>query len=132
MPQVSPLEAHLGFWLRYVSNHVTLAFQAKLATLDVGIGEWVMLRALFDHDELAPSELAESMGMTRGAGTADRRWHRLALTAPGRRLVPRLAALADRNDVVFFGHLAPEDRALIEATMRDIVERHGLRAVPMA
>ena len=26
----SPLEAHLGFWLRFVSNHVSLRFQQLL------------------------------------------------------------------------------------------------------
>lgn len=147
--KVSPLEAHLGFWLRYVSNQVTLAFQSKLAALEVSVAEWVVLRELFDRDTLAPSELAERIGLTRGAvskiadrleakalvargaGGQDRRWQTLALTAAGRRLVPRLAALADRNDAEFFGHLAPEERARVEAAMRGIVQRHGLRAVPV-
>ena len=29
-PHPAPLEAHLGFWLRFVSNHVSLRFQQLL------------------------------------------------------------------------------------------------------
>src|SRR6185369_2839084 len=75
--KVSPLEAHLGYWLRYVSNQVSHAFAQKLAARDVTVAEWVMLRELYDHDpatpgerergSITPSDLAERLGMTRGA-----------------------------------------------------------------
>jgi DNA-binding MarR family transcriptional regulator len=146
--KVSPLEAHLGYWLRFVSNHVSHAFSAKLAALGVSVAEWVVLRELHGRDAVAPSEVAARIGMTRGAvsklidrlaakalvtrrpGAADRRYQSLALTAAGQALLPRLAALADRNDAEFFGHLKPDERQAIEAVMRDIVHRHGLRTVP--
>lgn len=145
---VSPLEAHLGYWLRYVSNHVSQAFSRKLAARDVTVAEWVVLRELFERDATPPSELAARLGMTRGAiskladrleakalltrtaGADDRRWQTLALTPAGRALVPELSALADRNDAEFFGHLTPPQRAAIEAVLRDVVRRHRLRAVP--
>lgn len=145
---VSPLEAHLGYWLRYVSNHVSQAFSRKLAARDVTVAEWVVLRELFERDATPPSELAARLGMTRGAiskladrleakalltrtaGAKDRRWQTLALTPAGRALVPELSALADRNDAEFFGHLTPPQRAAIEAVLRDVVRRHRLRAVP--
>jgi len=147
-PKVSPLEAHLGYWLRFVSNHVSHAFSVKLAACDVTVAEWVVLRELHGEDAVAPSEIAARIGMTRGAisklvdrlaakalvtrrpGRDDRRYQSLALTAAGRALVPGLAALADRNDAEFFGHLKPAERAAIEAVMREIVRRHGLRTVP--
>lgn len=146
---VSPLEAHLGYWLRFVSNQVSHAFGLKLAALDVTVAEWVVLRQLYAHDGAVPSVLAERIGMTRGAiskladrlvakgliaravSDEDRRYQALALTASGRGLVPRLAALADQNDAEFFGHLHADERQRIEAAMREVVRRHGLKAVPV-
>lgn len=143
------LDAHLGYWLRYVSNQVSHAFSLKLAGRGVTVAEWVALRELFDHDALAPSALADRLGMTRGAiskladrlagksllvraaAGGDRRFQALALTAAGRALVPELAALADRNDAEFFGHLTPGEREAIAATMKAIVARLGLRAIPV-
>lgn len=145
---VSPLESHLGYWLRFVSNQVSHAFSEKLKAQDVSVAEWVLLRELYDGDR-APSLLAERIGMTRGAITkiADRliakslavrtaseddgRSQLLALTRQGRTLVPKLAAIADRNDAEFFDHLAPRERAVIEAAMRRIVQRLGLKTRPM-
>jgi DNA-binding MarR family transcriptional regulator len=148
-PRVSGLEDHLGYWLRYVSNQVSHAFSLKLAGRDVTVAEWVTLRELFERDTTAPSALADRLGMTRGAiskladrlvakalltrapGKQDRRTQGLALTASGRALVPQLAALADQNDAEFFGHLAREDRAIIERIMKDIVRQRGLRTMPV-
>ncbi len=145
---VSPLTAHLGYWLRFVSNQVSHAFSLRLAAPEVTVAEWVVLRTLFDQDAAVPSALAEALGMTRGAvskladrlaakglltqtvNPGDRRFQALTLTARGRALGPDLAALADANDAAFFGHLAPEERARIAAAMRDIVRRHGLQTVP--
>ena len=145
----SPLEAHLGFWLRFVSNHASAAFARKLDVKGVSVGEWVAMRELFDAAELAPSEVAERTGMTRGAitklvdklaaknlaerrtGGGDRRYQALALTAKGRALVPVMAALADKNDEEFFGHLTKAERARLAATMQDIVRRRVPRGVPI-
>ena len=146
--KVSPLEAHLGYWLRFVSNHVSHAFSVKLQARDVTVAEWVILRELYEQDAMPPSELAERIGMTRGAisklverlaakslltktdNKDDRRYQSLSLTTAGRTLVPKLAALADQNDAEFFEHLKPAQRAALEGMMKDIVKRRGLRAVP--
>jgi DNA-binding MarR family transcriptional regulator len=143
------LEAHLGFWLRYVSNHVSSAFAAKLAERAVTAAEWVVMRDLYDRVTAIPSEVAERIGMTRGAISKlvdrletkglivrthdknDRRFQTLALSATGRALVPKLAALADRNDAEFFDHLMPGERALLIGTMKEIVRRRALRTVPV-
>jgi DNA-binding MarR family transcriptional regulator len=147
-PGVSPLESHLGYWLRFVSNQVSQAFAEKLKAQDVSVAEWVLLRELYDGDR-APSLLAERIGMTRGAITkiADRliakslaariasendgRAQVLMLTRQGRALVPRLAAIADRNDAEFFNHLTQKERAMIEAVMKGIVQRLGLKTLPV-
>ncbi len=146
---ISPLDAHLGYWLRFVSNHVSHAFAAKVAGRGVTVAEWVVLRDLHDGDGVAPSLLADRLGMTRGAiskladrlaakglltQTADpndRRCRTLALTPEGRALVPDLSALADRNDADFFGHLEPAERARIEDMLKSIVRRMGLRSIPI-
>jgi DNA-binding MarR family transcriptional regulator len=147
---VNTLEAHLGYWLRFVSNHVSHAFSLKLATREVTVAEWVVLRELYDRDAMAPSELATRLGMTRGAiskladrlvaksfltrtsNAGDRRFQALALTLAGRALTPELAVLADQNDAEFFDHLEPEQRAAIEGAMKEIVQRRGLRTIPIA
>ncbi|WP_201832235.1 MarR family winged helix-turn-helix transcriptional regulator [Microvirga zambiensis] len=147
---VSPLEAHLGYWLRFVSNQVSHAFSLKLAVHDVTVAEWVVMRDLFDAKAVAPNKLAERLGMTRGAisklvdrlaakGLAvrkaddeDRRAQRLALTEEGRTLLPVLAALADENDKEFFGHLDHAEWTAIETAMKEIVRRQGLRSAPVA
>ena len=145
----SPLTAHLGYWLRRVSNEVSAAFATRLAELGVTVPEWVLLRTLLDEAPLAPSTLARSMGMTRGAITklvdrleargllrrdadpSDGRAQQLTLTGDGRALVPRLAAMADANDDAFFGALSPEARRALESTLRAIVADHGLDGPPL-
>jgi DNA-binding MarR family transcriptional regulator len=147
-PNAADLTSHLGFWLRYVSNHVSYAFAQKLAGRGVTVAEWVVMRELYDADEVAPSFLAERLGMTRGAITklADRlirkafivrkasatdgRAQTLMLTAKARKLVPALAKLADRNDAEFFNHLNAADREKLIHILKDIVERRGLKALP--
>jgi DNA-binding MarR family transcriptional regulator len=148
-PAVSPLGAHLGFWLRFVSNHVSHAFKRKVEGLGVTVAEWVVLRQLLGQAGTAPSRLADELGLTRGAvsrlidrllakklvlrtaGEGDRRFQSVSLTAAGRELVPALAALADRNDEEFFGHLGPGRRAALKGLLADIVRRHGLKDVPV-
>lgn len=144
----SDLETHLGYWLRFVSNHVSHAFSLKLQAREVTVAEWVVLRELFDLADIQPSTLADRLGMTRGAiskladrliakeliartaSTEDRRQQTLSLTDYGRTLVPKLAELADRNDAEFFGHLEPADRAALEKTLKEIVRRHDLKTIP--
>lgn len=144
----SDLETHLGYWLRFVSNHVSHAFSLKLQARDVTVAEWVVLRELFDLADIQPSTLADRLGMTRGAiskladrliakeliarttSTEDRRQQTLSLTDAGQTLVPKLAELADRNDAEFFGHLEPAERAALEKTLKEIVRRHELKTIP--
>jgi len=149
-PAVSDLTAHLGFWLRMVSNHVSHGFALKLADEDVTVAEWSLMRTLYGRDPTPPSHIADEMGMTRGAITklADRliakslvarvanehdgRSQTLALTEQGFARVPALAAIADRNDGEFFDCLTPEERQALEKILKDMAERHRLTATPIA
>lgn len=145
---VSTLEAHLGFWLRTVSNHVSQAFAARVQARGVTVAEWVLLRTLYGQAPQAPSRVAQAMGMTRGAITklADRliakalvartaspddgRAQTLALTQAGERLVPLLAALADANDAAFFDALDAMERAALERTLRKLAAAHRMATMP--
>lgn len=147
--EVSSLDAHLGYWLRFVSNHVSHAFKVKVERHGVTVAEWVVLRALFGRDAARPSELAESVGLTRGAisklvdrlvrkdlvlcrtDTGDRRAQFVELSLSGRKLVPKLATLADSNDAEMFGHLSPEQKGLLLSVLKVLVDFHGLKGAPI-
>ncbi len=118
--RVSELESHTGFWLRFVSNHVSHAFARKLLDHEVTAAEWVVLRSMYGRSEISPSAIADLTGLTRGAisklidrllakklltredRTDDRRYQDVALTPRGQQLVPVLASVADENDKEFF------------------------------
>lgn len=145
---VSELTDHLGYWLRQVSNNVSLSFARRIEAEGVTVAEWVVLRILFGAEDLAPSRLANMMGMTKGAisklsdrlvakgliertgSPVDARAHTLALTGDGKRLVPKLAALADENDRIFFAPLKPNQREKLRQLLEQLVECHGLREPP--
>lgn len=147
--RISDLDAHLGYWLRFVSNHVSQAFAGRLQGKGVTVAEWVAMRRLFGEGGVAPSLLADRIGMTRGAITklADRlidkglvvrradpqdgRAQTLALTARGRALVPELAALADDNDTQFFRPLTVQERRVLRQLLERLVEQNELKAVPV-
>jgi DNA-binding MarR family transcriptional regulator len=146
---VSELTDHLGYWLRFVSNHVSRAFQAKVEAVGVTVSEWVVLRQLYDGEGVSPGELMDVLGMTQGAISKlisrlqsrglvirsvveeDRRRQRIELTEEGRRLVPVLAGLADQNDREFFGVLPADVRDRIFAAAKEIVRLHGMKEVPI-
>jgi DNA-binding MarR family transcriptional regulator len=146
----SPLDAHLGFWLRFVSNHVSARFAELLAAHGISVSEWTALRTLHDQPETRHAALIEALGMTKGAtskiltrleakGWAERRLLEdrareqvLALTPAGKRLVPTLAALADANETHFFGHLSAAERKALMTQMQALVEHHGLKTLPVA
>ena len=149
LPPVSDLTAHLGFWLRMVSNHVSHAFAARVADKGVTVAEWSLMRTLYGREPTPPSRLADEMGLTRGAVTklADRligkalitrhpsaedgRAQTLALTERGLALVPELAALADRNDADFFDSLTADERETLEGLLKRMVERRHMTTLPM-
>jgi DNA-binding MarR family transcriptional regulator len=146
--EISQLANHAGFWLRFVSNHVSFAFARKLQESGVTVAEWVVLRHLYDEEKMSSSGLAGAVGMTRGAASKlidrllakklltrrgrkdDRRFQEIALTPSGRQLVPKLAAVADQNDQDFFAPLSLKDRQALITMMKRLVEAHELRKLP--
>ena len=147
---VSELGRHVGYWLRFVSNHVSYAFKAKVEARGVTVAEWVLMREMFAAGTANPSVLADRLGMTRGAvsklverlrrkGLAarsplkrDRRFQAVKLTPAGKRLVPALARLADENDREFFGHLPAGRQSELIALLKEVVRRNGWKDVPVS
>lgn len=147
--QPSALEDHAGYWLRYVSNHVSHAFARKVEAQGVTVAEWVLLREMLSAGATNPSQLANAVGLTRGAvsklverlcrkqlaerssSEGDRRYQTVGLTTAGTRLVPILAQLADENDREFFGHLKPEEKSSLVCLLQSLVHRHGWKDLPV-
>ena len=146
--EVSDLRTHTGFWLRFVSNAVSYGFARKLEGSGVTVAEWVVLREMFGAGATSPSAVAASTGLTRGAisklvdrlvqkglvsraeATVDRRFQDVALTEAGRALVPKLAAIADRNDGEFFASLSGEERERLMTTLKKLVMTNHLERFP--
>ena len=147
--KVSDLKSHIGFWLRFVSNHVSYRFAQRLEASGVTVAEWVILREMFDGDITSPSVLARETGLTRGAvsklidrllhkklvtraeAAGDRRFQDIALTSEGRGIVPRLAVIADANDEDFFRHLSARERESLVATLKKLVSGNDLGKMPI-
>ena len=66
--KASALKKHIGFWMRIVSNNVSHAFAKKLEGAGVTVAEWIVLREMYEQNgTIAPSQIAEATGLTRGA-----------------------------------------------------------------
>jgi DNA-binding MarR family transcriptional regulator len=146
---VSALETHLGYWLRLVSNQVSHEFRRKLEQRGVTVAEWVVLRKLLEAAPLAPSQVADALGMTRGAisklndrllhkelieiaaSPSDGRQQVVSLTRRGQTLVPQLAAAADENDHDFFGVLTTTEQTALRKLVMKLVREHALRGTPI-
>lgn len=149
MADISDLTDHTGYWMRMVSNAVSQEFARKVADEDVTVAEWAFMRALYGSEPMLPSVLAGKMGMTKGAiskladrlatkglvvrneSMQDKRTHSLSLTVEGRTKLPVLARLADENDAKFFGVLTTEEHEALDRVLKTLVERRGLKFVPV-
>ena len=143
------LEVHVGYWLRRVSNHVSGAFARALQEKHTSVAEWVVLSQVHANPQIRSAELADALGLTRGAVSkvldkleekkwivrktlqADKRGQQLLLTPQGRRAVPLLTKIADSNDARFFDCLNAKERATLERTLRKLADFHQLRDIPI-
>jgi DNA-binding MarR family transcriptional regulator len=146
--QLSQLESHLGYWLRRVSNAVSGAFARALQEKQTSLAEWVLLRQLHERGQTAPGELADSLGLTRGAVSkivdkldakgwiqseakeGDSRFRLLSLTRAGRRSLPLLAAIADRNDAHYFDCLSATEKRALGKLLAKLAEHNHIHNVP--
>lgn len=148
--ETSPLQAHLGYWMRLVSNSVSQSFAQRLEASGVTVAEWVVLREMYGGDDkTSPSAIAELTGLTRGAvsklierlrkkrlvtrdeAPGDRRFQDIQLTPQAIALLPRLAAIADKNDHDFFSQLTAKERNQLAEILTKMARIHGLAKAPI-
>jgi DNA-binding MarR family transcriptional regulator len=145
---IPDLESHLGYWLRRVSNAVSGAFSRALQDKQTSVAEWVLLRELHVREQAAPGELADTLGLTRGAVSkivdkleakgwihteskeGDSRFRLLSLTRQGQRNLPVLATVADANDAHFFDCLNATEKRALRRLLTKIAVHHGIHDLP--
>jgi DNA-binding MarR family transcriptional regulator len=148
LEQISGLESHIGYWLRRVSNAVSGAFSTALQEEQTSVAEWVFLSELHKRGQAAPGELADVLGLTRGAVSkiidkletkswvqsdakeGDNRYRLLSLTRAGRRNLPILARIADQNDSAFFDCLSAKEKAVLRGLLIKLAEHNRIHNVP--
>lgn len=150
LPDTLPtLETHLGYWLRRVSNHVSGAFARQLQQRQTSVAEWVALRHIYGSSNITSAELANRIGMTRGAiskvldkleakrwiaraaNPEDNRVQWLTLTSGGEQVLPKLAQIADSNDVAFFACLSTEEQVLLRTLLQKLTNAHQWNDTPI-
>lgn len=146
--RLSDLEAHLGYWLRRVSNAVSGGFARALQAKQTSVAEWALLRELHKRTQAAPGELADYLGLTRGAVSkiidkleakgwiradvieGDNRYRLLSLTRSGDRSLPALAEIADQNDAMYFACLSAKEKIVLRKLLMKLSENNGIHDVP--
>src|SRR5271156_6906431 len=146
--QLAQLESHLGYWLRRVSNAVSGTFARSLQEKQTSVAEWVLLRELHERGQTSPGELADSLGLTRGAVSkivdkldakgwiqteakkGDSRFRLLSLTRAGRRSLPVLAEIADQNDARYFDCLNAREKCVLRGLLVKLADHNSIHDVP--
>lgn len=146
--QLTQLEGHLGYWLRRVSNAVSGTFAGALQEKHTSVAEWVVLRELHERGQTAPGELADSLGLTRGAVSkivdkldakgwiqteakeGDSRFRLLSLTRAGRRSLPVLAEIADQNDARYFDCLSAREKRVLRELLIKLADHNQINDIP--
>ena len=145
---ITQLKGHLGYWLRRVSNAVSGAFAHALQEKQTSVAEWVLLRELHERGQTAAGELADSLGLTRGAVSkivdkldakgwiqteakeGDSRFRLLSLTRAGRRSLPVLAEIADQNDARYFDCLSAREKRTLRQLLAKLADHNRIHDVP--
>ena len=145
---IPDLESHLGYWLRRVSSAVSGAFSRALQEKETSVAEWVLLRELHERGQAAPGELADLLGLTRGAVSkiidkleakgwvqvdakeGDNRYRVLSLTRAGQRILPILALVADQNDSAYFDCLDVKEKSVLRELLIKLAEHNRIHVIP--
>jgi DNA-binding MarR family transcriptional regulator len=147
-PHIPDLKSHLGYWLRRVSYAVSGAFSRALQEKQTSVAEWVLLRELHERGQAAPGEMADRLGLTRGAVSkiidkleakgwiqadakeGDNRYRLLSITRLGQRSLPMLAQIADQNDSAYFDCLSAKEKTVLRQLLIKLAEHNHIQDVP--
>ncbi len=131
-------ERSLATMLRMAAGRLAVAEAAALRAQGVTAAEAVLLRELHAAGAVAPSVLADRLGMTRGAvtklvdrlkakqylvrakGRGDGRMQTIALTGAGAKLVPELDAVAADVERAVFARLDAAGRTGLVKGLRKV------------
>ncbi|TGL48678.1 MarR family transcriptional regulator [Leptospira kemamanensis] len=69
--------------------------------------------------------------VSRIEGTVDRRYQEIQLTKDGKKLVPKLAKVADENDSFFFSILNQSEKEFLRKTLIKLTNAHKLHTNPI-
>ncbi len=146
---ISPVEAHVAYWLHYVGNRLFHELRQRALRFGVTAAESLLLRKLWEHENGAmQSRLAAQLGLHRShisrlamrleikglinreKSVSDRRALTLTLATAGRLMVPSLAAAADKTNARHFGRVGEAPLLAIEKVMKWIVYCGRFRFVP--
>lgn len=137
-PPSGELSAHVGNLLRLLADRAGDDLRQAIEKAGVSVAEWIALRTLHTHGEAGSAELVAALGMTKGAVSKlvarlaekrlvhavarkqDRRAQRLTLTAAGRKLVPRLLAIAEGSDRAFFSQLPRREQVALWRLLKEL------------
>ncbi len=108
----------------------------------------MLLLELHDREQTSHRELADSLGLTRGAISkivdkldakgwvqtdakeGDSRFRLLSITRAGRRNLPVLAEIADQNDARYFDCLNAKEKSVLRKLLIKLVDHNGINNVP--
>lgn len=124
-------------------------FARALRVHQTSAAEWVVLHHLQTHRSISPSDLASLLSFTRGAISKvlvkletkgwiareakadDNRAQLVSLTRSGRRILPHLVGIAERNEEKQFHCLNKAERVALQRILRKLTEFHEIRDVPV-
>jgi DNA-binding MarR family transcriptional regulator len=141
--KVAHLEDHIGFWLNRITQEVHFAFVEKLKEAKISISEWCVLISLYHQRQPNPAQIAHQVGIDRAAISRtveklvqrgfirreigqDRRYTILELSEGAKKLVPKLAAMADANELEFFYMLSDVEKEQLEKILLKIAHHIGV------
>lgn len=142
--KISKLHDHLGFWLGRIAHEVHSNFVDKLTKAGITIPEWCVLIALFHDETTTPALIAKQVGIDRAAISRtveklvqrklierkigdDRRYTPLLLTPAAKKIVPKLAELADENEAAFFTMLSEKEKETLKNILYTIADHIGIK-----
>lgn len=132
------LDAHLGYFVRRLQVWVFQDFIRELASIDIRPAQFSVLVMIGANRGLSQAELAAVLGIERARivrllhrlqargliqrlpSAADGRRHALQLTAPGRTLLTRAKALAERHESRLIEQLGAERHRVMLDALRDL------------
>lgn len=109
MAQPYGLSDNLGYLLSRCSAQMAARFEKELAPHDISLAQWGALLAINENGEALPSDVADRVGIDRGATT------RLLVRMEAKGLIIRRAHEADGRSVVLT--LSPETAAKMPALL---------------